>query len=86
MSRGRLGAAAMLLHKFTKPQGSGAVLTTDARGENLPNRIPWQYEKPIEIKADDGPRVGASSAEIIAGVRAKGYFLWPVKEADTAGP
>ena len=76
--------AAMLLHKFRVPQGLGAVLTTDARGENLPNRISWQYEKPIEIMPDDAPRVGASSVEIIAGVMAKGYFLWPVKKADNA--
>jgi hypothetical protein len=74
----------MLLHKFKRPEGLGAVLTTDARGENLPSRISWRYEKPIEIKADDGPRIGASSAEIIAGVKAKGYFLWPVKEGDNA--
>ena len=76
----------MLLHKFVKPLGLRAVLTPDAKGENLPKEgKPWKrwiYQKSIEISATDGPRIGASSEDIIAGIEAKGYFFWPAEVKD----
>jgi hypothetical protein len=69
--------AGMLLHKFKKRRGWRAALTQDATGGNLPqDGEPWEYEKQIVLHANDNPRIGASSAEIIAGVEANGYYLW----------
>lgn len=71
----------MLIYKFRKPQGWRSALTEDETGANLPeDGTPWKYEKKIEISADDGPRVGASSEEIIAGVKANGFVLWPSRK------
>ena len=75
----------MLLHKFHKDVGLRCALTQDKSGGNLPNDgMPWIYEKPIYVYESDEPRIGASSVEIIAGVQADGYFLWPAATADDA--
>jgi hypothetical protein len=71
----------MLLHKFKKARGWKAALTTDRTGTSLPaDGQPWIYEKDIDINPTDGPRIGASSTEIIQGVLKDGYFLWPVSD------
>jgi hypothetical protein len=56
------------------------ALTANKVGSNLPQdgrSGPWVFEKKIKIEPSDGPRIGASSAEINSGIEKKGYFLWP---------
>jgi hypothetical protein len=75
----------MLLYIFKKGKGSRKALTADKEGSNLPQDgrpWPWIFEKKINIESSDGPRIGASSAQIIAGIEKNGYFLWPVEEDD----
>jgi hypothetical protein len=69
----------MLLYIFKKGHGGQKALTADKAGSNLPqDGGPWMFEKTINIEAADGPRIGASSADIISSIEKKGYFLWPV--------
>jgi hypothetical protein len=79
------GNDGMLLYIFKKGRGSRKALTADKEGSNLPQdgrSWPWVFEKKIDIDGSDGPRIGASSAQIIAGIEKKGYFLWPVEQDD----
>ena len=59
------------------------ALTSDHTGANLPGDG-WVLVEDAEINEDDGPRIGASSVEIIAGVAKDGYFILPVAKADDA--
>jgi len=68
----------MKLYKFIS--GRRNALTKDKSGSNLPGGK-WTFESEIGINAGDGPRIGASSADILAGVERDGYFTWPVKKA-----
>ena len=34
----------------------------------------------VNIDAADGPRIGASSAEIIETIESDGFYIWPAKE------
>jgi hypothetical protein len=75
----------MLVYVFRKKQGWQRVLTLDKSGGVLPEDgrpWPWLLEKSIEIKEADGPRIGASSKEILDGIAKDGYFLWPAAETD----
>jgi hypothetical protein len=71
----------MRLHEFMA-EGRTAF-TSDHAGANLPGDG-WVLVEDAEINEDDGPRIGASSAEIIAGVAKDGYFILPVAKADDA--
>lgn len=37
----------------------------------------WTPAGTFELRADDPPRIGANSADIIAAIEAHGFFLWP---------
>lgn len=68
----------MHVYKFRKGAGSQCALTLDSTGAILPNDgNPWIYEKMIDLEDDDEARIGPSSLDIMAGVDATGYFLWP---------
>jgi hypothetical protein len=68
----------MIVHVFRNQLGSKKVISRDASGSNLPVvGGPWIYEKQMNIEANDGPRIGASSKEIIEGIDANGIFFWP---------
>lgn len=68
----------MKLYKFTS--GGRVAVTKDKTGSNLPSGK-WKFESEMEINAGDGPRIGASSAQILAGIERDGYFIWPVKKS-----
>jgi len=64
----------MKLYKFRS--GRRIALTKDRTGGNLPpTRPPWVYMSPVEVKANDPPRIGASSADILAVVEKHGYAI-----------
>ena len=70
----------MEVHVFRKQSGWKKAITLDQLGNNLPNDgQPWIYEKQMNIVATDGPRIGASSKDIIDGIEADGVFVWPSK-------
>ncbi len=71
-------AAGIVLHKFVKADSFRGALTPDSTGENLPhNGSAWIYAKQITVSPDDR-RVGATSLQIMNGVSARGYFLFPI--------
>jgi hypothetical protein len=71
----------MYVYKFRKALGSQCALTRGSTGAILPNDgNPWIYEKRIKLEENDEPRIGASSPDIMAGIEATGYFLWPTDE------
>jgi|HubBroStandDraft_5_1064220.scaffolds.fasta_scaffold1096082_1 hypothetical protein len=73
----------MRLHKFKS--GGRWALTKDRTGRNLPDSKPaWAYMSAVEMKADDGPRIGASSADILAAVEKDGYAVMTVDIRITA--
>ena len=75
----------MHVYKFRKGVGSQCALTLGSTGATLPeDGNPWIYEKTVDLDADDEPRIGASSMDIIAGIEATGYFLWPNDEISNA--
>ncbi len=67
----------MLLHKFKS--SSGRIATTgDASGANLPEEdAPWQQFASQVVNADDGPRIGTSSAGILEDVERYGFSMSP---------
>ena len=71
----------MIVHIFKQARGSRKAITLDKAGVNLPAvPQPWIYEKQMTIDAGDGPRIGASSADIIAAIEADGIFIWPTAD------
>ena len=71
----------MHVYKFRKAIGSQCALTLGSTGAILPNDgNPWIYEKTVDLEGGDEPRIGASSTDIMAGIDAMGYFLWPNDE------
>jgi hypothetical protein len=85
MLTGKHREASMHIYKFRKAVGSQCALTSGSTGAVLPNDgNPWIYEKTVDLDADDEPRIGASSLEIMAGIEAAGYFLWPTDEIKDA--
>jgi hypothetical protein len=70
----------VLLHKFVKADTWRGALTSDARGENLPQSgSPWIYEKEVLVTPGDR-RVGASSAEIMAAISSRGYIVLAIAD------
>jgi hypothetical protein len=70
----------MLIHVFKSGPGLERGLTADKSGANLPKDgrpWPWVLEKTLDIGASDGPRIGASSGDILDGIAKDGYFIWP---------
>ena len=68
----------MEVHVFRNRLGSKQIISQDKSGGNLPDvGQPWIYAKSLNIEATDGPRIGASSEEIIKGIEANGIFYWP---------
>ena len=63
----------MRLHEFMAK--GRTALTSDHTGANLPGDG-WVLVEDSEINENDGPRNGASSAEILAGIAKDGYFLF----------
>jgi hypothetical protein len=56
-----------------------ATNNDDETGSKLPIRQgAWAYLRPIEINSTDEPRIGASSQDIVSGVKQNGYFILPV--------
>jgi len=67
----------MKLYRFVS---SGQIgLTPDQRGTNLPPVAPggWQPQGSVEIRGAEIPRLGASSAQILAAIQQEGYFVYP---------
>jgi hypothetical protein len=64
------------LYKFRSETGHSKALTRDPTGANLPGEN-WVYEGATNVDASDGPRIGASLADIVKGVERDGYFIWP---------
>lgn len=71
------------LYKFKSDRGEVAV-TSDKTGAKLPPRHKWQYIGEVNISADDGPRIGADSADIVGGVERDGYFILPAPKKQPA--
>lgn len=65
----------MTLYRFKAP--GKVALSNDKSGRNLPAGIAWQADGEVKIGPGDGPRVGASSTDILRGVETDGYFIWP---------
>jgi hypothetical protein len=67
----------MKVYKFTS--FAGVALTTDQTGANLPAAEMGRlvFESPVDIHEPPSPRIGASSADVIAAIRQDGYFVWP---------
>ena len=77
----------MQVHKFIKKQGSAVILTSDRLGSNLPEGTDaWTFQKSLEVSDVDPPRIGASSKEIIDGINADGFFIWPDGGSDAQRP
>ena len=56
------------------------AVTNKQDGDGLPPEFaPWTYKKSLEIDADDGPRIGADSSEIIEDIERDGFTIWPRK-------
>ncbi len=73
-------AAGIVLHKFVKADSFRGALTPDSTGENLPlNGSAWIYAKQILVSPTDR-RIGATSLQILSGVSARGYFLFPISD------
>ncbi len=54
------------------------AVTNKQDGDGLPPEFaPWTYKKSLEIDADDGPRIGADSSEIIEDIERDGFPIWP---------
>ena len=67
----------MKCHVFLGKSGKVAV-TDNQDGASLPPQFaPWTHEKSIEIDADDGPRIGADSSEIVEDIQRNGFHIWP---------
>ena len=66
----------MRLYKFTSSPGTLAALTKDESGANLPQGN-WTPAGEMNIESNDPPRIGASSAEILADMDKAGYHIWP---------
>ena len=65
----------MKVHVFQGP-GDLFGLTTDGTGSNLPPQPQaWRLFKVIDVRPGSGPLIGADSDEILAGIKATGYFL-----------
>jgi hypothetical protein len=76
----------MLLHKF---KGfSGRIATTkDASGACLPEEdAPWLQIASCVVNVSDGPRIGASSADILRNVERDGFSMSSRKEAEMLSP
>ena len=66
----------MKLLKFTEAPGRRVALVADKT--RLPaTKGTWNAAGSMDIDAKDGPRIGAGSADIIAGVERDGFFVWP---------
>lgn len=68
------------LTKYMEEGGSRIALAAE------PGKLPkigkgWKEIGTVEISATDGPRIGANSADIIAGVEKDGHFVLP-KDSD----
>lgn len=67
----------MQLWKFKGAEGKTAS-TSDETGSNLPSEHgPWEPIGSTRIEPGDGPRIGASSEQILADVAKDGYSIWP---------
>jgi hypothetical protein len=62
--------------------GIGRAVRSNRKGAGLPKpRVGgWRFVERIDINRSDGPRIGASSREIVEGVEKDGYFIWPIKD------
>jgi hypothetical protein len=61
------------------------ALTSDPKGTNLPpDGAPWKQIGEINIERGQGPRIGASSDEIIELIERDGLVLWPFKDIEGA--
>jgi hypothetical protein len=67
----------MKVYRFTS--FTHVALTTDQTGANLPapDIGRWVFQNPVDIQEPPSPRIGASSAEVLAAIRQDGYFVWP---------
>lgn len=73
----------MKLYKFKPAPGKGnrAALTQDPTGANLPaDGQPWQKIGETNVERGQGPRIGASSDDIIDGIEKDGVVIWPFKD------
>ena len=66
----------MKLYKFTASPGTRIALTKDESGSNLPEGK-WTPAGDMNVEATDPPRIGASSADILANIDKTGYHIWP---------
>ena len=74
----------MKYHIFRAGVGNQMAITDDETGAKFPKRTgAWKYDRPMEINATDGPRIGADSSEIVASVERDGYFILPTSESAT---
>jgi hypothetical protein len=73
----------MTYYIFRAGVGTETAITDDQTGGKLPRRTgAWIYERLIELKQDDPPRIGSTSSEIISAVEQVGYFILPNPDMD----
>ena len=66
----------MKLYRFIC--GRSVAVTANPTGDRLPpSKEPWVKNGSINVKSTDRLRLGASSKDILDGVRKLGYFVWP---------
>jgi hypothetical protein len=68
----------MKCHLFRAGRGNQMAITDDETGAKLPKREgAWIYVRRMIIQPMDGPRIGASSSEILSAIERDGYFILP---------
>jgi len=76
--RSGAGEHLMQYYIFRARLGNEMAITDDHTGAKLPRtRAAWVYDRPIEVKRDDPPRLGAGPSEIIGAVERVGYLILP---------
>ena len=69
----------MKCYVFHAGVGKQMAITDDETGAKLPKQAgAWAYDREMDIKATDAPRIGANSSEILSAIKRDGYFILPV--------
>jgi hypothetical protein len=69
---------------FRAGVGNQMAITDDETGAKVPKKTgAWIYDRPMEIKTTDGPRVGTDPNDIVTSVERDGYFILPLGETAT---
>lgn len=70
----------MKLYIFREQTGKRQALAPEQNPDGLPAGA-WLASGEINIDREDGPRIGANSADIIDTIERDGIYIWPAPDA-----